>query len=252
MQTTIKNIRKGFSNEMRMPYAVAEYECGHGGDVPMKPTILKCDHCGALREAYWRLSTNSATGWKHDGTDVHECQECHQGSRYSYHFTPDEHNAEHWLVSVGDNVECPRCDSRAAALEQARALDPATISHARYRDWCGTGRHYIYRRDPGSPSGVTLEMTVEADAAGDEVVRYLTGTSALERGLVKARKPSPGQMNLFGQRELPGTSARDAENAARDSAFHDDIPAGSPKTANEDSKAAFRAHMATEGLGRGY
>lgn len=45
------------------------------------------------------------------------------------------------------------------AMKDFAAMNWSSVSHTRYRRWCGAGLIYVYKRDPDSPTGVKLLMT---------------------------------------------------------------------------------------------
>lgn len=157
MKTTVSSIVKGFSNNLRSPFAYAEYACAHTGKVAFKPEILCCTRCNAERERDPERYGAS-------------CGKCGCGSA-TYVFTPNEHNDEHRLTKVGDEAECERCDWQAEAITKLKALDPKTIQHTRYREMCGVGQIYVYKRDYDSPTGVSLALTLDSTQEVEDVLR---------------------------------------------------------------------------------
>lgn len=139
-------------------YTTCMLSCGHGIEGKYLPTQLKCFECGYVY--------NQPLNW-------HPCPKCNSGIA-SFHFIPDEHNDAHILTKVGDVVDCEYCMQEKKDIETVRdILKRDDISHTRYRDWCGQGQIYIYKRDASSPSGVLL---LTAIAATKEIEDMLSGT----------------------------------------------------------------------------
>lgn len=169
---------------LRISHAYAKLDCGHAAEVQLRPAEIACrvcGHTGPFVEATAAERPSWAKVWR-------VCSACRSASGGAYTLIPDPHNPEHRLTKVGDVVDCAYCRQYATALEQLRQLDRGLLAHARYRDWCGRGSYYIYRRDPSSPTGVALVLTIEARPEADEVLRAM-GLSPLSptEGLAGAR-----------------------------------------------------------------
>lgn len=122
--------------------------------VDLLPARVRCRACG--HDGPWQIQQG--------------CEACGSKSGGEYTFQPNPHNPEHRRLAVGDNVHCNRCADFPASLAELRRLDRSTLAHSRYRSWCGQGAFYVYRRDPKSPSGVKLAMTIEARPEAEEIL----------------------------------------------------------------------------------
>lgn len=171
MKQRVESIREGFSNSaLRMPYATAVLDCGHGAAVPLVGDLKRCTGCG--REG-------------RDWNTVDGCPDC-AGRVATILRLANPHDAADRLLAIGDEIDCDRCDRKAESLQALRGLRRGEMQHARYRDGCGQGAFYIYRRDTASPSGVRLELTVEACPEAEEILREkriaaLSPTEGLQR-----------------------------------------------------------------------
>lgn len=97
--------------------------------------------------------------------------ECKHSCRLDYRDVSDNtrytrgHDESIYVQRVGDAVQCDACDRYVAALEQLRAVAPGTISHSRFRHddsrGFGPGRYYVYARDPKSPTGCHLLLSID-------------------------------------------------------------------------------------------
>jgi predicted nucleic acid-binding Zn-ribbon protein len=155
----ITKLVEGWSRDLRASYVYAVLECGHSAAVPLLPERYACMDCGHVRERTGPLLSPY-------------CPECGCGAAKPV-FRPDPHNAEHRLAAVGDKAECKDCDHYAAALQELRNLDRRGLVHSRYREWCGKGIFYVYRRDPKSPSGVVLAHSIEATREAEDILRSM-------------------------------------------------------------------------------
>jgi hypothetical protein len=146
------------NSQMAIPFAYALLTCKHSAEVKIVPTVYYCVECG--RET----------------TSPSKCP-CDTRGGFKVKYRPNPHRAVDQLTYVGDEVECERCDWYADKLAQLRALSPGDIQHARFRptDSRGgiEGSFYAYVRDPGSPSGVKLLLSIEATKEAEEVLSAL-------------------------------------------------------------------------------
>lgn len=74
-----------------------------------------------------------------------------------------------------------------ADFDRVRALlKTGTVTHTRFRMWCGQGIIYVYVRRPDSPTGVilgdTLYATPEAEALFTGALSPLSPTEGLGSG----------------------------------------------------------------------
>lgn len=67
-------------------------------------------------------------------------------------------------------------DAQVEAFRAAVLSD--RFSHARYREWCGTGVVWVYHSEPSSPSGVQLAAALSADL-GERIIRECRRPGAL-------------------------------------------------------------------------
>lgn len=153
----ITSLVKGFSSPLRAPYVYGKLDCGHTCDIELKDSTFKCK-CGAE----YSVSSNF---YRPDS-----CPSCGTKGTGNYVFQPDPHDEDHHNSKVGDERHCQRCDSYQANLQQLKNLDWSTVAHSRYREWGGKGAYYVYRRAPESPSGVLLEMTIEATQEAEDLL----------------------------------------------------------------------------------
>jgi len=170
MKRKVAEIVKGFTNAGRFPYVSSKLECGHGAEVPLRPDEIECRECGHAGAFVESTENERPAGirvWK-------VCAKCRSGSGGRYAFTADHHNDAHRLINVGDEVDCKWCDHYREALEAIRGMDRSKMHHAR----CVRGTLHIYRRDPSSPSGVLLEISIESTPESEELLRSM-GLAAL-------------------------------------------------------------------------
>lgn len=159
MRTRIASLVEGWTNSaLRAPYVYGNLACGHTTSIALRPPRLECSDCGELREG--------------PGHRAPTCPSCGCGAARIV-FSPNAHREEDRLEAVGDEVDCERCDRFAVALAALEALDRRALSHARYRNSCGVGVFYVYRRATESPSGVLLEMSIEARPEAEDLLRRM-------------------------------------------------------------------------------
>lgn len=76
------------------------------------------------------------------------------------------HDDANHKIKPGDAVDCERCDRYAEKIAKLKAMSPGDISHSRFRHrdsrGFGPGDYYVYGRQPGSPTGVSLLFSIEA------------------------------------------------------------------------------------------
>ena len=167
MQTTVARIVKTWTNsQSRFPVAYAMLTCGHSGKIVFKPRRLACAKCGVERE---RAENESSP----------KCLACGCGAAIGVFF-PDEHRDEDRITQIGDLVDCESCNHYATALARLRDLTPGSIQHSRFRPYDSRGgkegAYYVYGRNPASPSGVTLLMSIDATPEADKVLRSLSAS----------------------------------------------------------------------------
>ncbi len=162
MKTTVTRIVKDWTTS-RLPIVFANTMCGHGADVVLLPTIMRCIGCGATQEiaSLGGTTVRCACGkWAHE---------------YAFHAEP--HNQKHWITMVGNEVDCRECDSYAESLARFRALTPADVQHTRFRPYDSRGGSegaiYVYKRDTTSPSGVMLLMSIQSTPEVDAICSAL-------------------------------------------------------------------------------
>lgn len=139
----------------RSHWAYAKTDCGHSAEVVMKPHVMECVKCGAQ----YAQGSEKKSGY---------CDSCGCGQAF-YAVTRDAHKTEDRVTAIGDEVECPVCGRYQVAIKRLRNLDLSTVSHSRFRD----GLIRIYTYDSTSPTGVSLEMSIEETP---EVQLYLRGS----------------------------------------------------------------------------
>lgn len=160
MKTTVARILLECSSG---GYAIAQaqFACGHIGAVEMVKAVYACCGCDARR-----------TG------NLGQCACGHKGG-YKAVLWPNPHKEEHRITKAGAGVDCEQCDRYQARLTQLRALKSGDVQHSRFRHndsrGFGPGCYYVYRRDPKSPTGVTLLMSIEGT---DEAAQVLSALSA--------------------------------------------------------------------------
>lgn len=137
MWQTVTKIVKSFSQPNRWPVSWLELECGHTA----KSQI-----------------TGAADAWP----------------------PPNEHDDANHLARPGDSVTCTECDHYQAALEKLRAMKPGDVQHSRFRHrdsrGFGPGDLYVYGRDPRSPTGVKLIMSIDDTPEAQELLRKLSAS----------------------------------------------------------------------------
>jgi hypothetical protein len=85
------------------------------------------------------------------------------------------HRDDNHIAKPGDVMGCPTCRRYNGALAMLKALEPGEMQHARFRTrdsrGIGAGDYYVYARDPKSPTGVVLYMSIEATPEVEDVLR---------------------------------------------------------------------------------
>jgi len=146
MKSTVAKIVTGLTNTGRFPFAYADLTCGHSAKVDLVPATYACWHCS--RPTAGPSSEGCPCG-KREGVKTLS--------------TPNPHVEADRLTKVGDVVECEHCDRNVVATAKMRAaLLSGEIVHTRFRNWCGQGIVYAYRRASDSPSGVFQAATLDA------------------------------------------------------------------------------------------
>ncbi len=147
MHTTIKSIYKGFSRPINIPYAIAQFACGHGVEMIYRDK-------GA-----------------------------------------DRHSPDNWVLQVGADADCARCDeNREAVLRIIAFAATDEYSHTTLRDLTAskTGEWMsfcVYRIDRSSPTQCNLAMSVEATPETERALR--------DAGIKFVPGPSRGSMAML-------------------------------------------------------
>lgn len=152
-KTTVTKIIHGVSNSaLAIPYTCAQLACGHVGATRESLAVYACAEC------------------KKETTDIGRACSC---GYIGFHPL----RRPKCITVVGDEAECVECDHYANALAKLRALQPGDVQHARFRPYDSrggsAGAFYVYKRDPGSPSGVWLLMSIDATPEAENVLRAL-------------------------------------------------------------------------------
>ncbi len=90
------------------------------------------------------------------------------------------HDESNHMAKPGAELGCRECRHYADALAKLRALKPGDVQHSRFRTrdsrGFGKGDLYVYGRDPRSPTGVHLLMSIDATPEADEILRKLSAS----------------------------------------------------------------------------
>ena len=110
-----------------------------------------------------------------------ECGHSHKPLMRSDAFELAHVDSNH-IAGPGAMLGCAECRHYQAALERLRALNPSEVSHSRFRHndsrGFGPGRYYVYARDPKSPTGCHLLMSIDDTPEAVAVLRRM-GASPL-------------------------------------------------------------------------
>lgn len=107
----------------------------------------------------------------------------------------DRHNPANWVLQVGAEADCERCDQNREAVEHIIAFcKTPEFSHVTLRDMTAskTGEWMtfcVYRIDRTSPTQCCLEMSVEATPETERALR--------EAGIRFVPGPSRGSMAML-------------------------------------------------------
>jgi len=152
-KTTVTKIIHGVSNSaLAIPYTCAQLACGHVGNTRESGYVYACAEC------------------KKETTDSGHACAC---GYFGFHPV----RRPKCLTVVGEEFECAECDNYATALARLRALNPGDVQHSRFRPYDSrggsAGAFYVYKRDPESPSGVWLLLSIDATPEAERVLSAL-------------------------------------------------------------------------------
>lgn len=166
-KTTVTGFQKDFSTG-GWPYILAKLACGHVGHVRVVGNVYECGgKCGRTFQAISQDVSPAGMG---------QCP-CGYKGGYTTPYRSNAHKEEDRLTKLGDEAECKECDHFATALAKLQALKPGDLQHARFRPYDSrggsAGAFYCYVREPGSPTGVKLLLSIDARPEAEKVLQAL-------------------------------------------------------------------------------